>query len=142
MANYIQVDIVSAEKAIFSGPAEMVIAMGALGELGISYGHAQLLTSLQPGEVSVRTVGGKEERFFVTGGLLEVQPTIVTVLADTASRAIDLDEAAAIQAQERLANLLTDQKADFDYSAALKELAIATAQIRAIRKIRTNHPSS
>lgn len=139
MAMCIHVDIVSAEQAIFSGLAEMVFATGALGELGIGHGHAQLLTSLQPGEVRVRKHNGEEEAFFVTGGLLEVQPEIVTVLADTASRAADLDEAQAIQARERVEKLLVDQKADFDYSAALKELAIATAQIRAIRKIRDKH---
>lgn len=139
MAMCIHVDIVSAEQAIFSGLAEMVFATGALGELGIGHGHAQLLTSLQPGEVRVRKENGEEETFFVTGGLLEVQPEIVTVLADTATRAADLDEAQAIEARERVERLLLDQKADFDYSAALKELAIATAQIRSLRKIRDKH---
>ena len=139
MAMYIHVDIVSAEQAIFSGLAESVFATGALGELGIVYGHAQLLTSLQPGGIRVRKQNGEEDVFFVTGGLLEVQPEIVTVLADTATRAADLDEAEAIQARQRVEKLLQDQKADFDYSAALKELAIATAQIRAIRKIRDRH---
>lgn len=135
----IHVDIVSAEQAIFSGLAEMVFAVGELGELGIAHGHAQLLTFLKPGEVRVRKQNGSEECFFVTGGLLEVQPGIVTVLADTFTRAADLDEAKAIQVRERVEKLLADQKADFDYSAALKELAIAAAQIRAIRKNRDKH---
>ncbi|MHA7841332.1 MAG: F0F1 ATP synthase subunit epsilon [Gammaproteobacteria bacterium] len=139
MAMCIHVDIVSAEQAIFSGLAEMVFATGALGELGIGHGHAQLLTSLRPGEIRIRKQNGEEDTFFVTGGLLEVQPEIVTVLADTATRAADIDEAEAIQARERVEKLLAEQKTDFNYSAALKELAIATAQIRAIKKMRDKH---
>ena len=101
MAMTIHVDIVSAEKEIFSGPAEMVFASAVMGEVGILPRHAPLLTQLRPGQVRIKTPSGEEEFFYVSGGMLEVQPHVVTVLADTAERAKDLDEAAAQQAKER-----------------------------------------
>lgn len=137
MAMTMQVDIVSAEEGIFSGEAEMVFAPGVMGELGIMPRHAPLLTQLRPGEVRVRVPGSEEELFFyVTGGMLEVQPHVVTVLADTALRARDLDEAAAIEAKERAEQDMRDKVSEFEYARAQAELADAVAQLRAIRKLR------
>jgi len=136
MAMTIHVDIVSAEKAIFSGPAEMVFASAAMGEVGILPRHAPLLTPLKPGEVRVKKPGGDEEFFYVSGGMLEVQPHVVTVLADTAERAKDLDEAAAQQAKERAEQAMKDKSSEFEYAKAQIELAEAMAQLQAIRKIR------
>lgn len=132
----LQVEIVSAEANIFSGKAETVIATGTEGELGIYPGHTPLLTSLKPGTVRVIKNEGNEEVFYISSGMLEIQPEIVTVLADTASRAADLDEAAAFAAKERAEKLLTDKKADFDYAKAQVALAEAVAQLRAIQKLR------
>ncbi|NCF80440.1 MAG: F0F1 ATP synthase subunit epsilon, partial [Proteobacteria bacterium] len=101
MAMTIHVDIVSAESAIFSGLAEMVFAPAVMGEVGVLPGHAPLVTTLKPGEVRVRLPGGEEQSFYVSSGMLEVQPHMVTVLSDTAQRAGDLDEAAALEAKER-----------------------------------------
>ena len=136
MAMNIHVDIVSAEEEIFSGQAEMVFAPATMGEVGITPRHAPLLTFLKPGEVRVQTKPGHEEFFFVSGGMLEIQPHVVTVLADTALRAKDLDEAAAIQAKERAEKLLTDKQSDVDYAKAQAELIEAMAQIQAIQKLR------
>lgn len=135
MAMRFHVDIVSAEQEIFSGPAEMVFAPAEMGEVGIAPRHTPLLTRLKPGEVRVQ-MGGEEQFFYVSGGVLEVQPHIVTVLADTALRARDLDEAAAKQAMERAERALTDRKSDFDYARAQAELAEAAAQLRTIEKLR------
>jgi F-type H+-transporting ATPase subunit epsilon len=132
----IQVDIVSAEALIYSGKALMVTVSGALGELGIVHGHSPLLTSLKPGQVRIQMEKDHEEIIYVSGGLLEVQPHTVTVLADTAIRAPDLDEAAALAAKERAEQLLEQRKTDFDYSLATKELAQAIAQLRAIRDLK------
>jgi F-type H+-transporting ATPase subunit epsilon len=136
MAMTMHLDIVSAEQHIFSGLVETVIATGKLGELGIYPGHTPLLTSLKPGVVRVITQGGKEEVFYVSGGILEVQPNIVTILADTAARASDLDEAAALEAKQRAEHALKDKAAEIEYSKALSELAEAAAQLRAIRQLR------
>lgn len=137
MAMTIHVDIVSAEEEIFSGPAEMVFASAVMGDMGILPRHAPLLTELKPGEVRIKTSGGEEELFYyVSGGMLEVQPHVVTVLADTAVRAKDLDEAAAVQAKERAEQALRDKTSEFEYAQAQAELAEAAAQLRAIRKLR------
>lgn len=135
MAMTIHVDIVSAEKEIYSGTAEMVVAPLSEGEVGILPRHSPLLARLRPGEVRVKTAT-EELMFYVSGGLLEVQPHVVTVLADTATRARDLDEAAARQAMERAEEAIRNRKADLDYARAQAELAEAAAQLRAIRKLR------
>src|SRR5690554_5812084 len=136
MAMTVQCDIVSAESEIFSGLVEMVVANGSLGDLGINYGHAPLLTGLEPGPVRVKRPGGEEEVFYVSGGYLEVQPYHVTILADTAMRAGDMDEAAALAAQEEAKKVLTNQSAEIDYSRAAIQLAEATAQLRTLQAIR------
>ena len=141
MAMTVHVDIVSAEAAIFSGLAEMVVSTGELGELGIVPGHAPLLTSLKPGEVRVTHTGGQVEIYYISGGMLEVQPDRVTVLADTAVRADNLDEAAALNAKKHAEEALVHRTADFDYSKATAELARATAQIQAIKKLRKKSQS-
>ncbi len=136
MAMTIHVDIVSAEKAIFSGPAEMVFASAAMGDVGILPRHAPLLTPLKPGEVRIKKEGGDEEFFYVSGGMLEVQPHVVTVLADTAARAKDLDEAAALEAKQRAEQAMVDKTSEFEYAKAQIELAEAAAQLQAIQKLR------
>lgn len=136
MAMTIHVDIVSAEGAIHSGQAEMVYAPGVMGELGIAPRHTPLVTRLKPGDVRVDTGKGEMEHFYVSGGILEVQPHIVTVLADTAIRAKDIDEAAAIDAKKRAEEALAGQKEEFEYAKAQAELAEAVAQLRAIEKLR------
>ena len=136
MANTLQVDIVSAEREIFSGAAEMVFAPAVLGEVGIAPGHAPLVTQLAPGEVRVRQVGGEEEGFYVSGGMLEVQPEVVTVLSDTAMRAEDLDEAAALKAREEAERQLHEPEANLDYATALAQNAEAAAQLQAIQRLR------
>jgi F-type H+-transporting ATPase subunit epsilon len=135
MAMTLHVDIVSAEKAIYSGTAEMVFAPAEMGEVGIAPRHTPLLTRLKPGEVRVRK-GDEEQFFFVSGGILEIQPHVITVLADTAVRAKDLDEAAALKAKESAEKALADTKSDMDYAKAQAELAEAVAQLRTIEKLR------
>lgn len=136
MAITTHLDIVSAEKEIFSGVVEMLVATAELGELGISPGHAPLLTILKPGEIRVHLPGGKQEIYYISGGMLEVQPYYVTVLADTVERADNLDEAAALAAKARAEEAIANKSADFDYSMAATELAQAIAQIRAIQKFK------
>jgi F-type H+-transporting ATPase subunit epsilon len=136
MAMTLHVDIVSAEAEIFSGTATMVFAPAEMGEVGIAPRHAPLLTRLKPGEVRIQNQDGQEEMFYVSGGMLEVQPHVVTVLADTAIRAHDLDEAQAQEAKERAEKLLADKAADIDYARAQAELAESVAQLAAIRKLR------
>jgi F-type H+-transporting ATPase subunit epsilon len=131
----LHVDIVSAEEEIFSGKAEMVVAPASGGEVGIYPRHAPMLTTLKPGEVIVRE-GGEDKLFFVSGGVLEVQPEIVTVLSDTAIRARDLDEAKALEAKKRAEDAMKDKKADMDYARAQIELVEALAQLRTIEKLR------
>ena len=132
----IQVDIVSAEGEIFSGPASMVFLPASEGEIGVAPRHAPLLTLLKAGEVRVRTPGGEEQSFFVGGGALEVQPSKVTVLADTAARAKDLDEAAAQAARQRAEEALSGQVAKLTQAEAMAELARAVAQLKMIEKLR------
>lgn len=129
-------DIVSAEREIFSGIVEMLVASGELGELGIVPGHAPLLTVLKPGEIQVTLPGGREEVYYVSGGMLEVQPDCVSVLADAVERADTLDEAAAIAAKARAEEMIASKNSEVDYSVAATELAQALAQIRAIQKFR------
>jgi F-type H+-transporting ATPase subunit epsilon len=132
----IHVDIVSAEGEIFSGEAAMVFAPAVMGEIGIAPRHAPLLTTLKPGEVRVQTPGGDEQFFYVSGGALEIQPHLVTVLADTALRAKDIDEAAALQAKQRAEEALKDRGDQIEMAEAQAELARAVAQLRALEKLR------
>ena len=136
MANTIQVDIVSAEEQVFSGEAYMVYAPAIMGELGIAPRHTPLISPLKPGAIRLDMGDGKEELFFISGGILEVQPHLVTVLSDTAIRADDLNEAAALEAQKRAEAALADQKSDLDVAKAKAELASAAAQIASLKKIR------
>lgn len=132
----IHIDIVSAEREIFSGEASMIFAPAKLGELGIAPGHTPLITQLGPGEIRVQDANGHEEAFYVSGGMLEIQPTIVTVLSDTASRAEDLDEAAVLRAKEDAEKALHEHDAKIDYAKALAEHAELAAQLRAIQRLR------
>ncbi len=136
MANTIKVDIVSAEEQIFSGEAYMVFAPAVMGEVGIAPRHTPLISPLKPGEIRLDMGDGKEEFFFISGGILEVQPHMVTVLSDTAIRANDLNEAAALEAKKRAEAALADQQSDFDVAKARAEIAAAAAQIAAIQKLR------
>ncbi|MBX2858706.1 MAG: F0F1 ATP synthase subunit epsilon [Cellvibrionaceae bacterium] len=136
MAQTLQCDIVSAEEEIFSGAVEMLIADGTEGELGIVHGHAPLLTGLLPGPVRLKTTSGEERIFYVSGGYLEVQPYAVTVLADTAQRAGDMDEAAALEAKKQAEQALKDHSGEIDYSKAAARLAEAAAQLRTLQQIR------
>ncbi|BAP57228.1 ATP synthase F1 subunit delta/epsilon [Thioploca ingrica] len=136
MAMTIHVDIVSAEAAIFSGLAELVIAPAIQGEVGILPRHAPFLTQLREGEVRLKISSTREESFYISGGMLEVQPYKVTVLSDTALRAHDIDEAAALEAKQRAEKMLSDKKTDFEYAKAQAELTEAMLQLRAIEKLR------
>ncbi|MCG8535370.1 MAG: F0F1 ATP synthase subunit epsilon [Pseudomonadales bacterium] len=136
MAITVHCDIVSAEKSLFSGLVEMVVAHGIQGDLGVAPGHAPLLTQLNPGPIRVIKQNGDEEVYYVSGGMLEVQPNLVTVLADTAQRADDVDEAAAKQAMEEARRVLSNQSSEVNYSAAAAMLAEAAAQLRAIEALR------
>ena len=137
MAKTIHVDIVSAEQEIFSGEAEMVIAPGEAGELGIYPRHIPLITRIKPGAVRIKPAGGGEEQLiFVAGGILEVQPNRVTVLADTAIRGADLDEAKAADAQRQAQEAMANAKSDLDLARATSEFAMMAAQLAAIRKLR------
>ncbi len=136
MAHTIHVDIVSAEGQIFSGDATMVFAPGSQGELGIAPRHAPLLTTLKAGEVRVQEEGQEEHVFYVGGGALEVQPHLVTVLADTAARARDLDEAAAQAAKQRAEDAIRSRGDKMDIAEAQAELVRAVAQLRAIERLR------
>ena len=136
MAMTMHCDIVSAEREIFSGRVTMVIASGTLGELGIMPGHAPLLTGIKPGPVRLKFDNGEERVFFASGGFLEVQPGTVTVLADTALRADDLDEVAAQQAKEHAERALQDQVAHFEFSAAAAQLAEASARLRTLEEMK------
>jgi len=136
MAITFHVDIVSAEAEIFSGTANMVFAPAEMGEVGIAPRHTPLLTRLKAGEVRVQMEGQEEQFFYVSGGMLEIQPHVVTVLADTAMRAADIDEVAAQKVKARAEKAMIDKKSDFDYAKAQAELAEAVAQLRAIQHIR------
>ncbi len=132
----LHVDVVSAEESIFEGEAEFVVLPGESGELGIFPQHTPLITRIRPGAVRIKPVGKSEELVFVAGGILEVQPHRVTVLADTAIRGHDLDEAKAEEARKKAEEALANRSADVDYAKAQAELAEAIAQIQAIRKLR------
>ena len=137
MSMTIHVDIVSAEGHLYSGQGEMVYASAVMGEIGIAPRHAPLVTRLKPGDVRVDPGNGKpQEHFYVSGGMIEVQPFKVTVLADTGIRAADLDEAAAQEAKRRAEDALQNKAADIDLAKAQAELAEAVAQIRAIERLR------
>ncbi len=136
MAMTVHCDIVSAEENLFGGLVERVIASGQLGDLGVEPGHAALLTPLKPGPVRIVKQGGEEEVIYVSGGFLEVQPNAVTILADTAIRADDVDEAAALEAKKHAEQALENQGSDLDYSRALTQLAEAAAQLRTIQQLR------
>ena len=137
MAHTIHVDVVSAEEAIYSGEAEFVVLPGEEGELGIYPKHTPLITRIKPGTVRIKPAdGGEEELIFVAGGILEVQPNLITVLADTAIRGHDLDEAKATEAHKRAQENLSDRTGKMEYAQAMSELAEAAAQIAAIRKLR------
>ena len=135
MATSFHVDIVSAEREIFSGNAELVFAPAEMGELGITPRHAPLLTRLKPGTVRVQS-GGEESVFYVSGGILEIQPHVVTVLSDTALRARDIDEAAAQEAKRRAEEALAGRAEDLDVTRAQAELAEAVARLRALEQLR------
>jgi len=136
MAITVHLDIVSAEAKIFSGLAELIVLTGELGTLGILPGHAPLLTSIKPGPVKVTCQGGKEEFFYVSGGILEVQPDLVSILADTAQRAADLDEAQAQEARKRAHASLLNKKSNTDFTNALIQLTQAIAQLRTIQMLK------
>ncbi|HEY0197450.1 MAG TPA: F0F1 ATP synthase subunit epsilon [Rhodanobacter sp.] len=138
MTQTIRVDIVSAEAEIFSGDATMVIATGELGELGITPRHAPLITRLKPGHVDVVLDGGERQQFYVSGGILEVQPQVVTVLADTAARAADLDEASAQRAKKEAEDALANRTDALEIAEAQAKLAEAMAQLQALERLRKN----
>ena len=136
MATSVHCDIVSAEEAIFSGDVQFVSLTGSMGDLGITPGHSPLLSSIKPGPVHMRMASGEEDVFYVSGGFMEVQPDKITVLADTAMRVNDLDEAKAEEAKRQAEQQMADQSAEFEYSVAAAQLAEAAAQLRTIRQIR------
>ena len=131
-----KIEIVSAEVSIFLGEATHVVVTGLLGELGIYPGHTQLLTALKPGPVRIVKPDGEDEILYISGGILEVQPQLVSILADTAIRAADLDELAALEAKEHAERILSDKQADIDYAKATAELAQAVAQLQVISKLK------
>ena len=134
----IRVDIVSAEEEIFHGDVTLLVATGELGELGIAPRHAPLITRLKPGQVRVTLENGEEQSFYVSGGILEVQPQVITVLTDTAIRAKDLDEASARQAKEAAERALANRSAAVDIAEAQNQLAQAMAQLQALERLRKN----
>ncbi len=134
----IRCDIVSAEQEIFHGNVSMVIATGEMGELGIAPRHAPLITRLKPGQVRLKLENGDEQFFYVSGGILEVQPQVVTVLADTAVRATDLDEASAIKAKEEAQRALANRTDAMEIADAQNQLAQAMAQLQALEHLRRN----
>lgn len=136
MAMTVHCDIVSAEEELFSGLVEMVVAHGNMGDIGVLPGHAPLLTDLKPGPVRVIKQGGEQEVYYISGGFIEVQPNMVKVLADTAIRAADLDEAAALEARKAAEKALNEKSAEFDYGTASARLAEAVAQLRTIQELR------
>ena len=132
----IHIDIVSAEGQLYEGSASMVFAPGIMGEIGIAPRHAPLLTALNPGEMRIQTEDGNEESFFVSGGIIEIQPFKITVLADTALRADDIDEAAALEAQKRAEEALADQKDTVDFAKAQTQLAEAAARLKVVQALK------
>jgi F-type H+-transporting ATPase subunit epsilon len=138
MASTIRCDIVSAEEEIFHGEVQMVVATGEMGELGIAPRHAPLITRLKPGQVRVTLASGEEQMFYVSGGILEVQPQVVTVLADTAIRGGDLDEAVAQKAKEEAERMLANRGEAMNIAEAQAKLAEAMAQLQALERLRKN----
>jgi F-type H+-transporting ATPase subunit epsilon len=136
MASTVFCSIVSAEQEIFAGQVEMVVASGTIGELGILPGHTPLLSGVRPGPVRLILEGGEEEVFFASGGFIEVQPTSITILADTAIRADDLDEAAALEAKKKAELELADQRSDIDFARVTADLQEQAAMLRTIQKVR------
>jgi len=136
MSSTIRCDIVSAEESIFHGTVEMLVATGELGELGIAPRHAPLITRLKPGQVRVILPGGEEQFFYVSGGILEVQPQVITVLADTAVRARDLDEKAALEAKAEAERALANRGEAMEIAEAQVKLAEAMAQLQALERLR------
>jgi len=136
MSASVQCDIVSADESLFSGSVSMIIATGSLGEMGITPGHAPLLSDLNPGPVRLLKDGEEEEIYYLSGGYIEVQPTSVSILADKAVRAGDIDEAAANEALKLAEQTITNQSGEIDYSKAAAQLAEATAQLRTVDKLR------
>ena len=136
MTMIVHVDIVSAEEEIYSGRAEMVFAPAEMGEVGITPRHAPLITKLKPGEVRVKIDNNETLHFYISGGLLEVQPHMVIILADTAIRSKDIDEAAALQAKARAEEALQDKSGKLDYAQAQAQLAQAVMQLKALDKLR------
>lgn len=136
MAITTHIDIVSAEAEIYSGSVVMIFAPAEMGEVGIAARHAPMVTRLKPGEVRVQTAEGEEQHIYVSGGILEVQPHVVTVLADTAIRASDIDEAAALEAKERAEKAMNDKSDAVDYAKAQREFAEAAAQLQSLEAIR------
>lgn len=137
MAMTVHCDIVSAEESLFSGLVERVVATGVMGELGIEPGHTPLMSPLKPGPIRVVKQGGEEELVYLSGGYLEVQPSSVSVLADTAVRAGDIDEAAAVKAKEQALKAMENQSGELDYSRALTQLAEASAQLQTLQQLRS-----
>ena len=139
MANTVHIDVVSAEASIFSGEAEFVVAPASAGEVGIYPNHAPMITTIKPGALRIKQTNEAEETLiFISGGILEVQPGLITVLADTAVRGHDLDEAKAVVAKAAAEEAMKNRGSDIDYAAAQAELAEAVAQIAAIQKLRKN----
>ncbi len=137
MANTVHIDVVSAEESIFSGEAEFVVAPAGAGEVGIYPNHAPMITTIKPGALRIKQTAEQDETvIYISGGMLEVQPGVITVLADTAIRGQDLDEAKAIAAKEAAEEALKNRSSEIDYAAAQAELAEAVAQIQAIQKLR------
>ncbi len=132
----IHIDIVSAEGELYSGDAAMVFAPGVMGEFAVAPRHAPLLTALLPGEMRLQTEDGNEERFYVSGGMIEVQPFKITVLADTALRADDIDEAAAIEAQQRAEEELKNRQDEVDFAMASAQLAEAAARLKVVQNLK------
>ena len=140
MAMTLHVDIVSAEQEIYSGAAEMLLAPLETGEIGVLPRHSPLLARLRPGEVRVRMSGREDLYFYVSGGLLEIQPSVVTVLADTALRAKDIDEAAVLKAKAAAEEAMKSRQSGIEYARAQADLAQAVAQLRTVRKLREKLP--
>jgi len=136
MAMTMHLDIVSAEHEIFSGVAEIVVAPAIMGEVGIHARHTPMLTPLKPGEVKVTKPGGEEEFIYVSGGMMEVQPSVVTILSDTAVRAHDLDEAAAMEAKQAAEEAIANREGDMDIAEAQSKLLEAVAQLQMIERFR------
>jgi len=136
MAMTMHLDIVSAETELFSGPAEVVVAPAIMGEVGIHARHTPMLTPLKPGEVKITKQGGEVEYIYVSGGMMEVQPSVVTILSDTAVRAQDLDEAAALEAKQAAEEAIKDREGDMEIAEAQSKLLEAVAQLRMIENFR------